>query len=210
MSRITKINFAGFALTAAILTTTLAMSLFAVGCAKPVPRPVSPPVTTTNNIAPGTIPGAGNVKDISGLNVAQIDALMGIYRGSFPVWYDTEIVRTDFTLTLSKVSNVASAPGKTFVQAQMAAANVNFTTLVEPAILAQDYLENGPRYSFTSPRFLAPAYNPYSSVILRLTASVNQYTNQFDPTPPPIINIVDGVSFQDVVDFNFYDDFARY
>jgi hypothetical protein len=210
MSRIARINFAGFALTAALLTTTMALSLFAMGCAKPVPVPI-PPQQSQGFVSPnGAFPTAGTLTDISSFNGAQIDALMGIYKGSFPVSYDGEKVRTDYTLTLSKVSNVASAPGKTFVQAQMTANNVIFTTLVQPYVLARDYLDNGPRYAFTSPRFSAPGYNPYGMVIFQVILSVDQYSNLFDPTPTPIINIVDGVSYQAVVDFKAYDDFARY
>lgn len=218
MSRITKINFAGFASALALLTTTFALSMMAMGCAPPVARPVPPApgsggqgFISTPNVA-GIYPALG-VNDTSAFNEAQLNGLMGAYEGSYPLYFDKEEVQQPYRLIMEPVTNVSAAPGKRFIKATMTTFgtgyNVTIQTLVQIHMNAPEWGKSGPQFVFTSPLMSSEAYNPGGSIYFQFAAVVNQNTNLFDPTSPPIINIVDGESMKAVVEFKAYNDFHK-
>jgi hypothetical protein len=220
MSRITKINFTGFALTVAILTTSLALGALGAGCgpkgssmrpAKPSEAPgTAKPAFSRPTTSAMTVSSVG-VNDIAGFNQSQLRGLLteggGYYSGTLAVFDNGDLRQQMYTVRLRPVSE-PSAPGKVFIQADFQSGNIAFQSLMQVHMMAPVWGATGPTYFFTSPvKHDMFIYPESSGFIFQLGLTVNS-ANQFDPTQSPIINIVDGVLLEAVV--GFYDDFQKH
>jgi hypothetical protein len=219
MSRIKKINFTGFALSAAILSVAIATSLVASGCGPaPSVRPATPPVGTNNgapfvnpgiasNASAGLDPNAAGINDTSGFDAAQINGLIGRYGGNLAAYdQNGEIHETPYTVELQTVQS-PSAPGRNFVQATFASGNLGLRSLMRINAIAATWGASGPTYTLTSTVQNASTLNLSGNVLMQLQLTLTS-ANQFDPAQSPVIHIVDSVFFRDVV--GFYNDLQKH
>jgi hypothetical protein len=220
MNKISKINFMGISVSAAAL---LASSALIIGCG-PAPAVKPALIPTANNVNnpvnPGVIAqnaqGLNDFSSFSAQQQAQINALLGTYTGSFLAYDDNgNTTNQNYTLTLTKGTS-PSVPGKTFVQANFSAGTMSFTSIMQTTYGAPVSGATGPNYVFASleQTVYVSAIDGTTPIVLLVSLTMNA-SNQFDPASSANnngnlgpIRIVDGVSLNDVVDFNY--DFQRH